>query len=57
MIIKKGGYWNSGIFFVRKDSLINNFKQYEKSIYRNSFEALAKSKFKKNLYFFKQKSI
>ena len=56
LIIKKGGYWNSGIFFARKDSLINNFKQYEKSIYRNSFEALAKSKFKKNVYFLSKKA-
>ena len=25
IIIKKGGYWNSGMFFIRKDSLLNNF--------------------------------
>ena len=56
MIIKKGGYWNSGMIFARKDSLINNFKQYEKSIYRNSFEALAKSKFKNNIYFLSKKA-
>ena len=35
IIIKKGGDWNSGIFFLRKDSLINNFKRYQKSIYLN----------------------
>ena len=25
-IISKKGYWNSGMFFIRKDSIINNFK-------------------------------
>ena len=35
-IIKKGGYWNSGMFFLRKDSLINNFKKHQKKIYKNS---------------------
>ena len=25
-IIKKKGYWNSGMFFLRKDCIINNFK-------------------------------
>ena len=28
-IIKKKGYWNSGILFARKDSIINNFKKYQ----------------------------
>ena len=31
-IIKKGGYWNSGMFFLRKDSIINNFKKYQPNI-------------------------
>ena len=35
-IMKKGGYWNSGMFFLRKDSLITNFKKYQKKIYDNS---------------------
>ena len=26
-IISKKGYWNSGMFFLRKDSIINNFKK------------------------------
>ncbi len=50
-IIKKGGYWNSGMFFLRKDSLINSFKKYQKNIYRNSLLAVKKSKFKKNIYY------
>ena len=27
-IIKNKGYWNSGMFYLRKDSIINNFKKY-----------------------------
>ena len=27
-VIKKKGYWNSGMFFLRKDSIIYNFKKY-----------------------------
>ena len=56
IIIKNGGYWNSGIFFLRKDSLINNFKKYQKKIYRNSFKAVNKSKYKNNTYFLNKKA-
>ncbi len=55
-IIKKGGYWNSGMFFIRKDSLINNFKKYEKNIFKNSLLAVSKSKLKKNIYYLDKKS-
>ena len=34
-VIKKKGYWNAGMFFVRKDSIINNFKKYQPNIYQN----------------------
>ena len=27
IIIKKKGYWNSGMFYLRKDSIINNFRK------------------------------
>ena len=50
-IIKKGGYWNSGMFFLRKDSIINNFKKYQKNIYKNCLVAVDKSKFKNNTYY------
>ena len=50
-IIKKGGYWNSGIFFLRKDSLLNNFKKFEKKTYQNSLNAVLKSKLIKSTYF------
>ena len=50
-IVEKGGYWNSGMFFLRKDSLINNFKKYQKRIYKNSLLAVNKSKYKNNIYY------
>ena len=28
-LLKNKGYWNSGMFFIRKDSIINNFKKYQ----------------------------
>ncbi len=56
IIIKKGGYWNSGMFFLRKDSLINNFKKYEKKIYQNSLLAVTNSKVKKNIYHLNKKA-
>ena len=55
-IIKKGGYWNSGMFFLRKDSLINNFKKYQKKIYDNSLLAINKSKCKNNIYYLNRKA-
>ncbi len=50
-IVEKGGYWNSGIFFLRKDSLINNFKKYQKKIYKNYLLAVKKGKYKNNIYY------
>jgi mannose-1-phosphate guanylyltransferase/mannose-6-phosphate isomerase len=50
-IIKQKGYWNSGMFFLRKDSIINNFKKYQPSIYKNCFNAVSKAKLKANTYY------
>ena len=55
-VIKKGGYWNSGIFLIRKDSLINNFKKYQNNIYRNSLQAVLRGKLKKNIYYLDKKA-
>ena len=54
-IIKSKGYWNSGIFFIRKDSIINNFKKYQPSIYKNCLKSIIKSKKNKNIYTLKKK--
>lgn len=50
-IIKQKGYWNSGMFFLRKDSIINNFKKYEPIIYKNCLNAVSKAKLKDNTYY------
>ena len=49
-IIKKKGYWNSGMFFARKDSIINNFKKHQPTIYKNCLKSVLKAKFKQNIY-------
>ena len=55
-IIKRGGSWNCGIFFSRKDSIINNFKKYNKVMYSNCTQAVRKAKIKKNIVFLNKKS-
>ena len=50
-IIKKNGFWNSGIFFLRKDSIINNFKKYQLKTYKNCQKAVLKSKLLNNNYY------
>ena len=50
-IIKKKGYWNSGMFFLRKDSIINNFIKYQIKTYRNCLNAVNKAKLKNNTYY------
>ena len=50
-IIKKNGYWNAGMFYLRKDSIINNFKKYQPNIYRNCNKAVTKAKYKSNVYY------
>ena len=41
-IIKSGGYWNSGMFYLKKSSIINNFKKYQPSIYKACLKSLEK---------------
>ena len=50
-IIKQKGCWNSGMFFLRKDSIIYNFKKYQSKTYKSCINAIAKSKYKKNTYY------
>jgi len=50
-VIRQKGYWNSGMFFLRKDSIINNFKKYQPTIYRNCVKAVSKAKLKNNTYY------
>ena len=55
-VIRQKGYWNSGMFFLRKDSIINNFKKYQPTIYRNCVKAVSKAKLKNNTYYLNKAS-
>ena len=55
-VIKQKGYWNSGMFFLRKDSIINNFKKYQPTIYKNCVNAISKAKLKDNTYYLNKAS-
>jgi mannose-1-phosphate guanylyltransferase/mannose-6-phosphate isomerase len=55
-IIKQNGFWNSGMFFLRKDSIINNFKINQPTIYRNCVNAVKKAKIKANTYYLNKSS-
>tara|TARA_B100000424_G_scaffold269679_1_gene267135 strand:- start:545 stop:1735 length:1191 start_codon:yes stop_codon:yes gene_type:complete len=55
-IIENKGYWNSGMFYSRKDSIINNFQKYQPNIYRNCKKAVMKAKYKNNVYHLSKKS-
>ena len=49
-IIKKNGYWTSGMFFARKDSIVNNFKKHQPQIFKLCTDAVNKSTIYKNVY-------
>jgi len=55
-IIKKKGYWNSGMFYLRKDSIINNFKKLQPKTYRNCMNAVKKAKYNSNTYYLNKAS-
>ena len=55
-IIKNNGYWNSGMFFLTKDSIIDNFKKYQPSIFKYCNQAVIKSKYRSNIYYLNKKS-
>ena len=50
-IIKQKGYWNSGMFLLRKDSIIYNFKKHQIKTYNNCIQAFTKSKHKNNVHY------
>ena len=55
-VIKNKGYWNSGMFYLRKDSIINNFKKYQNQTYRSCLESVNKAKYRNNTYYLNKKS-
>ena len=55
-VIKKKGYWNSGMFFLRKDSIINNFKKYQPKTYKSCLASVNKAKYRNNTYYLNKSS-
>ena len=55
-VIKKKGYWNSGMFFLRKDSIINNFKKYQSKTYKSCLASVNKAKYRNNTYYLNKSS-
>jgi mannose-1-phosphate guanylyltransferase/mannose-6-phosphate isomerase len=55
-IIKKKAYWNSGILFARKDSIINNFREYQFKTLNLCIQSVNRSKSLKNVYYLDKKS-
>ncbi len=55
-VIKNKGYWNAGMFYLRKDSIINNFKKYQNKTYKNCLNAINKAKYRNNTYFLHKRS-
>ena len=50
-ILKSGAYWNSGILFARKDSIINNFIKHQSRTFNLCKNSIKKSKVHKNIYY------
>ena len=55
-VIKNKGYWNSGMFYLRKDSIINNFKKYQNKTYRSCLDAVNKATYRNNTYYLNKSS-
>ena len=55
-IIKKNGYWNSGIIFASKISIINNFRRYQTKTLNFCIDAVCKSRVSNNVYYLNKKS-
>ena len=56
IIMKNKGYMNSGIFFIRKDSIIRNFKKFQYNIFKHCSESVQKSILRKNVYYLNKPS-
>ena len=56
IILKKKGYMNSGIFFLRKDSIINNFKKYQYEMFKKCYDSFHRSKVHKKVHYLNKSS-
>ena len=55
-VIKNKGYWNSGMFYLKKTSIINNYKKYQNKTYINCLKAVNKAKYRNNTYYLNKKA-
>ena len=55
-VIKKNGYWNSGIILATKISIINNFQKYQTNILNLCIDSISRSKLSNNVYYLEKKS-
>ena len=44
------------MFYLRKDSIINNFKKYQNKTYKSCIEAIKKGKYKNNTYYLNKRA-
>ena len=44
------------MFFLRKDSIINNFKKFQPKTYKNCLASVHKSKYRNNIYYLNKSS-
>ena len=44
------------MFFIRKDSIIRNFKKHQKEMFINCLDSVSKSKMSNNVYWLEKKS-
>ena len=49
LLIKKKALWNSGMFFARKDSIVNNFKKFDNKTLKSCYLSISKAKLKRNI--------
>ena len=55
-IIKEKGYWNSGILFAKKISIINNFRKYQSKTLNLCIDSVFNSNVSKNVYYLNKES-
>ena len=55
-IVKNKAYMNAGMFFARKDSIIQSFLIHQKEIFKYCSNSVSKSKMSKNVYYLDKKS-
>ena len=55
-ILKMKAYWNSGILFARKDSIISNFRKYQTKTLNLLIDSVYNSKILNNVHYLNKKS-